>query len=116
MDLRNVIKEAVRQSSKANYVFRLGAVIFNNDRVIGAGYNRVSENGAICAELLAIKKSPRKLLKGASILVVRVRKSGTLGLSKPCERCQKIIIKSGIAKVIYSTPNGWESWNTSEEI
>jgi deoxycytidylate deaminase len=119
MDIENVIKEAVRQSQKTSYVFRLGAVIFNRHRIISGGYNRVFSRGSNdqqgnCAETLAIRKAPSKLLKGASILVCRVNSSGTFGMSKPCHRCQKLIIKSGIVKVIYSTPKGWNTWNPNE--
>lgn len=109
MDLDNAIQEAVRQSQKTKYVFRLGAVIFNRHRIISGGYNRVYFNGANCAETLAIKKAPSKLLKGTTILVCRVNNSGTFGMSKPCGRCVKLIIKSGIKKIIYSTPDGWET-------
>lgn len=114
MNLDNVIEEAVRQSAKTQYVFRLGAVIFNRHRIISGGYNRVYHNGANCAETLAIKKAPSKLLKGTTILVCRVNNSGTFGMAKPCARCMKLIIKSGIKKVIYSTPNGWETLNPNE--
>lgn len=112
MNLTNVIEEAKRQSKKANWIFNLGAVVFNKDRIISAGYNRTfsqghgySKNGA-CAELLAIQKAPAALLKGASIVVVRVRQSGTVGIAKPCYRCQKIIEKSGIKTLYYSDRNG----------
>lgn len=107
MDLDNVIKEAVKKAKQVNYVFRLGAVVFNQSRIISAGYNRVANNKAACAEKLAILKAPSDLLTGSSILIVRVRKLGTYGMAKPCDKCQKFIEKSGISKIIYSTPDGW---------
>ena len=114
MNIDNVIKEAVKQSRKTEYNFKLGAVIFNRHRIISAGYNRVYYNGSNCAETLAIRKAPPKLLRGTTILVCRVNNSGSFGMAKPCNRCMKLIIKSGIKKVIYSTPDGWKTLNPDE--
>lgn len=113
MDLDIVKKEAIRQSRKTKYIFRLGAVVFNRHRILGAGYNRVfsragHDNQGNCAEILAIKKTPSRHLNGAEILVCRVNNSGTFGMAKPCKKCMKIIAKSGIKKVTYSTPGGWK--------
>jgi deoxycytidylate deaminase len=119
MDLNTVIEEAIRQSQKTDYIFRLGAVVFNRHRILGAGYNRVfskggEDNQGDCAEILAIKKTPSKYLDGATILVCRVNNSGSFGMAKPCPRCMKLIAKLGIKKVIYSTPSGWKELNPNE--
>ena len=114
MNLGIVIHEAVKQSQKTKYIFRLGAVIFDRHRIISGGYNRVYMHGANCAENLAIKKAPSKLVKGTTILVCRVNNSGSFGMAKPCGRCMKLIAKSGIKKVIYSTPDGWKTANPNE--
>lgn len=116
MNMDVVIQEAIRQSRKTKYIFKLGSVVFNRDRILGAGYNRVFSRSGIgnqgdCAEILAIKKTPSKLLRGATILTCRVNKSGRLGMAKPCRRCKKLIIKSNISRIIYSTPDGWETIN-----
>lgn len=110
MNIDNVIKEAIKQAGKVNFCFKLGAVVFNNDRIISAGYNRSFDGGSNCAEVLAIRKAPSALLNGTTILVCRVRSSGTFGMSKPCRRCKSLIKKSGIRRVIYSTPDGWETY------
>ena len=115
MKIKNVIKEAVKQSQKTKFCFKLGAVIFNKDRIISAGYNRsfvVGKNSlqCDCAEVLAIKKAPKQLLGGSTILVCRVRGSGTFGMSKPCPKCKSLIEKSGIKRVIYSSPDGWKNY------
>jgi deoxycytidylate deaminase len=120
MDLKTVIQEAIRQSQKTKYVFRLGAVVFDRHRILGAGYNRVfsrggSDNQGDCAEVLAIKKTPSKHLGGSTILVCRVNNSGSFGMAKPCGRCMKLIAKSGIKKVIFSTPKGWKELNPNEQ-
>jgi len=121
MDINNVIKEAVRQSQKTKYVFKLGAVVYNRDIIISSGYNRVFSFGGFdnqgnCAETLAIQKAFSRLLKGANILVCRVNSSGSFGMARPCERCMKLIAKSGITRVTYSTPDGWETIDPNKEI
>ena len=110
---------AIRQSAKVNYIFKLGAIVFNRHRILGKGYNRVFSRGTEdkqgdCAEILAIKKTPSRYLNGAFIVVCRVRNSGTLGMARPCKRCMKVIAKSGIKRVIYSTPNGWMEVDPNE--
>lgn len=119
MNIDIVKEEAIRQSNKTTYKFRLGAVVFNRHRILGAGYNRVFSRGSYdsqgnCAELLAIKKTPSKYLNGAEILVCRVNNSGSLGMARPCNRCRKLIAKSGIKRIIYSTPDGWKEMDPNE--
>jgi deoxycytidylate deaminase len=116
MNIDTIIQEAIKQSKKVKRKFKLGAVVFNRHRILGAGYNRVFSKGGDdtqgdCAEALAIKKSPAKYLNGSVILVCRVNESGSFGMSKPCSRCIKLIAKSGIKKVIFSTPSGWKELN-----
>lgn len=109
MKIENIIAEAIRQAKKSGWVFKLGAVVFDKDHIIGTGYNRAfnvgSSRRSSCAEVLAIQKSSYKI-KGATILVCR----SNMGMAKPCERCRSLIEKSGIRKVIYSTPNGFVSY------
>jgi deoxycytidylate deaminase len=55
------------------------------------------------AEMNAIYRVPKSQVKNAVMYVWRVRPDGTLGLSKPCEKCQRLIRKRGIRNVFYST-------------
>lgn len=104
-----------QQINKGKYIFQLGALIINDDRLVGAGYNRVynlSSNTytADCAEILALKKTPKGLRRNATIIVARKNKSGTYGMAKPCIKCHKALIKAGIRQVYFTTPNGWEKF------
>ena len=47
----------------------------------------------------------RKAGRGAIVYVARVRKDGSLGLARPCERCQTLI-KQLDAEVYYVTDDG----------
>jgi len=59
------------------------------------------------AELSALTGIKHYDLKNLEITVVRVlRKDGSLGNSRPCENCMRIIEEYGIKKIHYSTGNG----------
>lgn len=59
------------------------------------------------AETLAIYNAIKKLsldeIKKCTLYVVRVKKDGSLGLSKPCEGCTRAILTFGIKTVKYTT-------------
>lgn len=100
-----------KKSNKRNKS-KHGAVIVKGSSVIGMGYNRTRTNGewqmwndvrcSFHAEEFAIRKAAGSL-KGATIYVARITSSGESAISKPCEKCQKMIEESGIRKVVYTT-------------
>lgn len=66
------------------------------------------------AEMLTIKKAINMgiNLKGKDIHVIRFRRNGSIGMSKPCEFCQKMIESVGIRRVYYTDDNGiWQKYN-----
>jgi len=100
-----------QQAIKAKYHFALGALVISNGRVVGAGYNRAYHNGSNgttdCAEILALKKAPKSRRANADVIVLRVKKSGTYGIAKPCAKCEKALRKAGIKRVYYTCEEGW---------
>lgn len=98
----------LQQATKARYKFALGALVLKQGRVVGAGYNRAYDKGPDCAELLALKKTPKSLRPNSEVVVARFRSSGTFGMAKPCDRCEKALRKAGVKKVYYSSPEGWK--------
>lgn len=101
-----------QQVVKAKYKFSLGALIINNGQLVGAGYNRVYQIGKTkrtdCAEILALKKTPKSRRKNSIIAVARLRKDGTYGIAKPCNNCKKALSKAGIKKAYYTLNDNWE--------
>ena len=57
---------------------------------------------SVHAEIDACSKLPDKLLRGASLFIVRVGLAGNLRGSTPCLACRKYIKKKGIARVFFS--------------
>jgi deoxycytidylate deaminase len=95
------------------------AVVIKN-KVVGLGTNTYKSHpfadkyahrdGAIYphAETSAIMDALRTVddLSKATLYVVRVRKNGKHGMSKPCSGCEKCINDFGIKKVVYTTEEG----------
>lgn len=108
----NLAKEA---SQNSTYHHKLGAVIVKKNRVVSIGYNKPHKTHprsntrfkTVHAEFDAILASNKEDLKGATIYVLRVAKSG-LNLAKPFPCCMDLIKMVGIKKIIYSTREGLE--------
>jgi deoxycytidylate deaminase len=96
-----------------------GAIIVKGGRILSKGINRPRRNAFInifahhegCnihAECDAILRARKKTdLNGAKMFVARMRKIDKLpGTSRPCEMCQKIMVRYGIKKVFYTDVDG----------
>jgi len=91
-----------------------GSVIFKKNRIISKGFNKYKTHPkaknhrfpSIHAEIDAILKANIDMLRGSSIMVVRINKEGNFMNSKPCNQCLDEINRLGIKHVIYSTPEG----------
>ncbi len=99
--LFEVAIEAARPDKADKRLFTLGAVAIRQD-----GKWIVSHNGSSSHpvyEAHAEARCLRKAGRGATLIVARVRKDGTLGLAKPCRRCQALIKSKEVHAVYYST-------------
>lgn len=82
---------------------RLGAVLIRGGNIISRGFN-FSE---VHAEKCAINRCWRTGdLRGTTLVVVRVKRNGTLGMALPCDTCMARIVKAGIKTVYYSDDKG----------
>lgn len=91
-----------------------GCVVVKGGRVLATGWNKNRNHPTIVspehiktdcsyhAEEVAIREAGEKA-KGAVIYIARVNKHGTDRNSKPCERCNELINKVGIKRVVYTT-------------
>lgn len=94
---------------------RHAAIITKKGKVISWGFNLRKNHPNICteaklesgvhAEVMAIKRSNTSL-KGSTIYIARINKSGNPMFSKPCVNCQAAIDKAGITKIIYTGGDG----------
>jgi deoxycytidylate deaminase len=92
------------------------AVIVRGGKILAVGYNhrgwnQLSEQYRVCdhtctvhAEIAAILSKRKKVrFEGAKIYVVRLKRDGTVAMSKPCEMCQHVLYNYGIKRAYYST-------------
>lgn len=126
MKMMNVAEAASKLSTHRQ--FALGAVVANNNGILGIGFNkekshplqkrynkaRVFSKGCIAnewshihAELDAmLKVKDRSQLVGATIYVSRSLKSGVNGCARPCAACMDAAKDFKIKKLVYTTEYG----------
>ena len=89
-----------------------GAVIVKGGRVLSTGVNKernhplivssehIKTHCSVHAEVDALKKAGD--VRGATMYVARVNKTGQERNSRPCKYCYANIKKSGIKKIVYT--------------
>lgn len=102
--------------------FKVGACLARGKSIFSVGVNQVKSHPmayrrkqarvkgswryGLHAEVHACLGLDTSQLQGASIYVVRVKKDGTLGMAKPCIRCQEFLRAVGVKRAYYSTNDG----------
>jgi deoxycytidylate deaminase len=91
------------------------ACLMKGDKIISIGYNKYIKESiinnnivkfTIHAEIDALCKLDKKLIKGHDILIIRISKSCNLKNSRPCNSCIEKLKRRGIRKVYYSNEYG----------
>ena len=107
------LRLALLQAEQAPHdQWRVGAALVRGGSVLSTGFNRYRnspaqvELGGVSyhAEEATIRKAGN--VKGATLYVARVTRSGNLGTAKPCVRCQELLMESGVHTVVWTTPYG----------
>ena len=99
--------------------YKHGAVLSQNGRILGAGYNihgcpppppdkviTSRPRSGVHAEASALVGVRKTDIIGSTILVLRINATGELKTSLPCTKCLKLLRRRGVRKVIYSTAVG----------
>lgn len=106
------LSKCARLAYRSNLTHKHGCVIVDSKtgEIISKGYNRSLRNHVkVCslhAEVDAINNAKKtNLSKGCEMYIVRLRNSTKTELkySKPCSNCLKLITRSRISKIYYST-------------
>lgn len=103
------IAAACAQASLASGTFRHGAVVLEGRKVVSEGFNHVRGAASlgltsVHAEMDALWKLKRQKSSVRMLLVVvRLNKLGELAYSRPCEMCMRVLRRSGVHTVVYST-------------
>lgn len=104
------LRIALAQAEKSRYAkWRMGAVLVKSGRVIAAASNTLRnepglaglplEECSVHAEAAVIQKVTNP---SGIMYVARISRSGVQGLAKPCKRCRKLLIESGIRTVVWT--------------
>lgn len=97
--------------------YQLCALVVKKKRVLSVGYNNPKTHPLaktkmkqLHAEMDAIIRCTPEQLDGAELIVVRARRDGKIGMSKPCAACNKFITSVGIKRVYYTVDCAdWEN-------
>jgi pyrimidine deaminase RibD-like protein len=98
---------AAKLAQKSDGNHKHGCLVIKGGAIVGKACNNYF-NGQH-AECAALSKQWKSEIRGATLIVVRIRKDREYGLSKPCHTCEKFIKECGIRAVYYSTndPNNY---------
>ena len=93
---------------------KMSALAFNTGGVLAGGANSLKTHpkaatygNHLHAELAMIFAACNDELWGTTVLVTRVKKSGALGTSKPCEVCWAALKEAGVKDVVYYEDGCW---------
>ena len=114
-------KFAIAASKKSDlYQHKLGAAVYHNGKFITSGFNqqkthpimrKYNENlKTLHAEIHAITKA--KAIKfdisGSTVFIFRQKKSGDLGMAKPCSVCMEILKDFDVKEIIFTSESGYD--------
>ena len=103
------LRTARKLALKSNYIFRLGAILIKGGSIHSTGWNTVDHPESPLysehAEESVLRKTSYKA-KGATLLVVRIKRDGLMAMSYPCERCLNLIKQVGIKNLVFSNHAG----------
>ncbi len=117
-----IIERAKREALKSKTTYQVGAVIHRGRKIIAVGYNiadkthpdaeMLGHNIGHHAEFSALQKIKHGDLKNLEMTIVRIaREDGSFRMTRPCNNCMKIILKSQkITKIHWS--NEWGNFTT----
>lgn len=98
-----LLKRAIREAWKSAHPhFKHATLIYRGGALVATGYNHDERH----AEVVALGKLWPGDARGTTIVNVRIKSSGKVGMSRPCPRCLKILLDNRVAHILHSTPEG----------
>ncbi len=97
--VRTLLKHVGKSDHKQH---KIAAAIVRGGSIIKVGWN----HSFIHAEHSVLNRAWRSDVEGTTLLVIRVRKDGSLGMAKPCHLCMSRLSQAGIKKIIFSNNDG----------
>lgn len=111
----NLIRRAVKVAQCSTYRWKHGAVVAKGNKVLGFAPNKFrnaplvdEHNVSDHAERATLREllKNRDDLRGCTIYISRINKTGETMMSRPCPDCMKAIIEAGIKEIVYTNEVG----------
>ena len=98
-----IIELAAREAERARHVqHRFGAVLYRGSSILATAHNF----NHIHSEHAVLNQAWRSDVRGSTMCVIRILKSGQAGMAMPCDVCLKRMVQAGLKRVIYSNQEG----------
>lgn len=104
-------KVALNVSKQSEYRYKIGAVIFDKNKIVSVGINKLKTNpqlneyfkyATVHAEVDAVLHSIQDI-EGCDIFVYRETRDGKVANAKPCPQCVQFLKKNGIKRAYWTT-------------
>lgn len=100
---------ACKIAEKSTSKFRLGCVIVKKNRIVSVGFNSMEKTHPLSAtfgnylhsEIRALISTPKEDLRDSTAYVMRIKKDGSLGSSKPCSVCYEALKLANVKRIYY---------------
>ncbi|MGW6217624.1 deaminase [Streptomyces sp. NPDC055109] len=98
---------ALRQASRSQCRYKVGAVLASGNRILAASSNTRRNSPLVDfrhatfhAEEAALRKAQRT--SGTTIYVARISADGSAAMARPCIRCQDALTRASVRRVTYT--------------
>lgn len=100
-----MLARAVKLCSKSRHrLYRHAALVLRGGSIVSFAVN----HDHVHAEVQALNHLWPDQRAGTRVISVRIGRAGSLGLAKPCLKCESYLRSQGVKSVTYSTPQGWK--------
>jgi len=106
------LRAAIKAAFDSDFTdHKVGAALYKGARLLSVGANyRKSHPESTCwtqhAEFSTLLGFSAEELSGTTLYVARLTRTNRISFSKPCEYCQRVILKKGLSKVFYTNYDG----------
>ena len=96
-------KMARHLATKAKHkCYKHAAIVVRGGAIVATGVN----HDELHAEVVALKKLWPSERRGTKVYSLRLRRSDTLGMAKPCAECEAFMRENGVKLVFYTDREG----------
>jgi pyrimidine deaminase RibD-like protein len=105
--MNRYMEKAIELAHSSKCRHRHGCVVVKNGKIIAKSTNKkvgdpsVEFRLALHAEFAAVVAAGTQA-SGATVYVARVQADGSPALSKPCKKCESMMKRSGVSKVVWT--------------